>query len=235
MQRIGIIGSGAIGAAIARLAVDAGFHVMIANSRGPESLTQLLEALGPHAEAGQVRDAAAFGDVTVLAVPLGAYTDLPIDALSGRKVLSTGNYYPSRDGRIAQLDSRELTTAEYEQTLLPGAQIVKAFNSIVAHHIPLLVNTKPRTALPIAGDNEEANASVARVVDALGFDFVDTGSLTESWRFEPESGAYTVIYAASKDGFASDYLADRGAPLPADRLCELLADSHRPDVAARQF
>ena len=235
MKRIGIIGSGAIGAAVARLAVKADFNVMIANSRGPGSLVGLLAELGPLAEAGDVRDAAAFGEITVLAVPLNAYINLPTDILAGRTVLSTGNYYPYRDARIAQLDSREATTAEYEQTLLPATRIVKAFNNIVAHHIPLLANSQPRTALPIAGDDIEAKTHVTRLVNALGFDTIDAGTLAESWRFEPASGAYTEIYAASEDGFAADYLADQGAPLPADRLSGLLAESHRPDVAARQF
>ncbi|KQW05621.1 NADP oxidoreductase [Leifsonia sp. Root4] len=230
MKRIGIIGSGAIGAAVARLAVNAGYTVMIANSRGPESLAGLLAELGPLAKAAEARDAAVFGDITVLAVPLNAYATLPSDVLAGRTVLSTGNYYPYRDARIAQLDTRQATTAEYEQTLLPDTHIVKAFNNIVAHHIPLLANSQPRTALPVAGDDIEAKASVSRLVNALGFDTVDAGTLAESWSFEPASGAYTVIYAASEDGFAADYLADRGAALPAARLSELLAESHQPDV-----
>jgi predicted dinucleotide-binding enzyme len=235
MKRIGIIGSGAIGAAVARLAVAADYEVLIANSRGPESLTELIAELGPRARAGEVRDAIQFADIPVLAVPLVAYPELPVEALAGRTVLSTGNYYPGRDGRIAQLDALETTTAEYEQALLPGTRIVKAFNNIVAHHIPLLASSEPRTALPIAGDDAEAKKAVAAIVADLGFDTVDAGTLAESWAFEPESGAYTSIYAASEEGFSEDYLADQGAPLTADRLRELLAASHRPDVAARQF
>ncbi|MCS6577429.1 NADPH-dependent F420 reductase [Curtobacterium poinsettiae] len=150
-------------------------------------------------------------------------------------MLSTGNYYPGRDGRIEQLDTLATTTAEYEQTLLPGTRIVKAFNNIVAHHIPNLVGSAPRTALPIAGDDEPAKAVVAELVHRLGFDTVDAGTLADSWRFEPESGAYTGIYAASAEGFAADYLADQGAPLPAERLRDVLAVSHRADVANRQF
>ena len=235
MKRIGIIGSGAIGAAIARLAIAADYEVLIANSRGPESLTVLIDELGPRAQAGDVRAAAAFGDIPVLAIPLTAYANLPTGAFVGRTILSTGNYYPYRDGRIVQLDSLEITTAEYEQVLLPNTLIVKAFNNIVAHHIPLLADSVPRTALLVAGDDSEAKARVSSIVNTLGFDTVDAGTLADSWRFEPESGAYTEIYAASADGFKSDYLADRGAPVSADRLRELLAVSHRPDVAARQF
>ena len=235
MTRIGIIGSGAIGSAIARLAVAAEDEVLIANSRGPESLTALIDELGPLARAGDARAAAEFGDVPVLAVPLSAYPNLPVDALSGKTILSTGNYYPHRDGRIEPLDTLASTTAEHEQALLPGSVVVKAFNNIVSHHIPHLAHSSPRTALPVAGDDSEAKASVSRIVNTLGFDTVDAGTLAESWCFEPESGAYTPIYAADLDGFAKNYLGDPGAPVSAARLRELLASSHRPDVAARQF
>lgn len=129
--------------------------------------------------------------MTVLAVPLTAYRNLPVDAFAGKTILSTGNYYPHRDGRIGELDSLENTTAEYEQSLLPGTVIVKAFNNILAHHIPNLADSTPRTALPVAGDDEDAKARVATIVNTLGFDSVDAGTLAESWRFEPESGAYT--------------------------------------------
>ena len=235
MNRIGIIGSGSIGAAVARLAVAAGYDVLIANSRGPESLTALIGELGPRAQAGDVRAAVEFGEVPVLAVPLSSYAKLPIDAFAGKTILSTGNYYPHRDGRIEQLDKLETTTAEYEQELLPGTIVVKAFNNILFHHIPNLADSTPRTALPISGDDAESKVRVSSVVEALGFDAVDAGTLAESWRCEPESGAYTPIYAADHDVFARDYLADPGAPVVADRLTELLAASHRPDVQARQF
>lgn len=235
MTQLGIIGSGAIGAALARLAVNAHIEVTIANSRGPETLAELIDELGHLAHAGTVEDAARYGDLTLLAVPLISYPDLPIEALSGRTIVSTGNYYPYRDGRITALDNVELTTAQYEQKLLPESVVTKAFNNIVAHHIPLWAHSQPPTALPVACDDARAKGAVHGLVEALGFEAVDAGSLADSWRFEPESGAYTPIYAASAEGMAQDYLADRGAPLPAARLRELLAASHRPDVAARQF
>jgi len=235
MKRIGIIGSGPIGSGIARLAIAAGYEVLIANSRGPQSLTELINELGPQARAGEVREAITFGDIPVLAVPLSAYPNLPIDALAGKTILSTGNYYPYRDGRIEQLDSLSVTTAEYEQELLPNTKIVKAFNNIVAHHIPNLTNSQPRTALALAGDDKDALPSVAVIVNELGFDTVEAGTLAESWSFEPETGAYTPIYAADAQGFAKDYLADSGTPVTADQLRTILANSHRADVAARQF
>ncbi|MBD8702856.1 NAD(P)-binding domain-containing protein [Frigoribacterium sp. CFBP 13712] len=235
MKRIGIIGSGAIGSGIARLAVAAGYEVLIANSRGPESLRGLIDELGTQAQAGDSREAIEFGEVPVLAVPLGAYEVLPGEAFSGRTVLSTGNYYPHRDGRIARLDSLEVNTAELERELLPGAVVTKAFNNILFHHIPALARSTPRTALAVYGDEDHAKKRVSAIVDDLGFEPVDGGTLAESWRAEPESGAYTPIYAADLDGFIADYLSDPGAPVTADRLRELLAASTRPDVAARQF
>ncbi|WP_193103556.1 NADPH-dependent F420 reductase [Brachybacterium sp. FME24] len=238
MTRMGIIGSGSIGSGLARLGVAAGSEVMIANSRGPETLAELVAELGSGAQAGTVEEAAGFGDLTILAVPLSAYGSLPLEALSGRTVLSTGNYYPSRDGRIAELDSLDLTTAEYETKLLPGAVIVKAFNNIVAHHIPSL--TRPagagdRSGMAIFGDSDEAKALVAGVVGSVGFDPVDAGPLAESWRTEPESGAYTLIYAADPESFLSNFSADMGAPLPAPRLDDLVTSSSRAAVAEREF
>ena len=238
MANLGIIGSGAIGTGIARLAVAAGHQVLITNSRGPESLASLVGELNGGARAGTVAEAADFGEIVVLAVPLSAYDTLPVDALHGTTVLSTGNYYPSRDGRIEDLDSGATTTAEYEQALLPGTVVIKAFNNILAHHIPALARPSgapDRSGLAVAGDAGDAKRTVSALVDTLGFEPVDAGSLAQSWRFEPESGAYTTIYVDNLDTFARDYLADTGAPLPAERLHEMLVASHRPDVASRTF
>ncbi|WP_295623970.1 NADPH-dependent F420 reductase [uncultured Corynebacterium sp.] len=238
MTKIGIIGSGAIGSGLARLAVAAGHRVLVANSRGPESLTELVDDLGDGASAGTVDEAAEFGDLTILSVPLTAYADLPSEKLAGRVVLSTGNYYPSRDGRIEELDSLELTTAEYERKLLPGAVIVKAFNNILAHHIPRLARTAgspDRSALATYGDDADAKAKVGAIIDDFGFDPIDAGALADSWRTEPESGAYTQIYVADLEVFHADYLADQGRPLSADRLREVLAESTRAAVSERQF
>jgi 8-hydroxy-5-deazaflavin:NADPH oxidoreductase len=238
MTKLGIIGSGAIGAAVARLAVAAGHDVLLSNSRGPGSLTTLVGELGRHARAATAAEAAEFADIVVLAVPLAAYDALPTRALAGKTVLSTGNYYPSRDGRILDLDSGAVNTAQYERRFLPGATLAKAFNNIVAHHIPALArpsDAPDRSGLAVAADDADTRAAVSALVDTLGFDPVDAGPLAESWRFEPESGAYTTIYAADLDVFASTWTADAGAPLPAPRLRGLLAASHRPDVGGREF
>ncbi|MFH9472469.1 NADPH-dependent F420 reductase [Streptomyces anulatus] len=238
MPTLGIIGSGNIGSAVARLAVAADIDVVIANSRGPQSLTDLIEELGPRATAGTVEEAARAGEATLLSVPLTAYRDLPVDLLEGRTVLSTGNYYPFRDGRIAELDSEEVTTAELEQQLLPDALLVKAFNNILAHHIPQLARptgTPDRSALPIAGNETDAKVRAAKLIGRLGFDTVDAGTLDESWRFEPEAGAYTRAYLADPEVPAERMLEAPATPLPADKLREALRTAQRVDVAARTF
>ncbi|MFD8220273.1 NADPH-dependent F420 reductase [Streptomyces sp. NPDC059697] len=237
MPTLGIIGSGNIGAAVARLAVAADIDVVIANSRGPQSLTDLVEELGPRATAGTVEQAARAGEETLLSIPLTAYRSLPADLLLGRTVLDTGNYYPYRDGRIAELDSEEVTTTELAGQLLPGALLVKAFNNILTHHIPQLARPPDRSALPIAGNDPEAKTQAAELIDRLGFDTVDAGTPDESWRFEPESGAYTRIYLADPDvpDWSEHMLQSPAAPLPADKLRAALEATSRVKVAERTF
>lgn len=166
----GIIGSGNIGTAVARLAVVAGIDVVIANLRGPQSLTDLIDELGSRASAGTVEQVAGSGEATLLSIPMTAYGSLPDGLLRGRTVLDTGNYYPHRDGHIAELDPETVTTTEWAQQSLPGAPLVKAFNNILAHHIPQLARpaaASDRSALPIAGGDPGAKARAARLIDRL--------------------------------------------------------------------
>ncbi|RCV49605.1 NADPH-dependent F420 reductase [Marinitenerispora sediminis] len=238
MPTLGIIGSGNIGAAVARLAVAAELDVVIANSRGPQSLTGLVEELGPRATAATVDQAARAGEMTLLSIPLGAYGSLPEGLLRGRTVLDTGNYYPHRDGRISELDSEEVTTTELAQRLLPGALLVKAFNNIMAHHIPQLARPTgagDRSALPIAGEDSGAKERSAALIDRLGFDTVDAGTPAESWRFEPESDAYTQIYLADPEVPLDQMMQAPAAPVSADELRALLESSRRVKVAERTF
>lgn len=238
MATIGIIGSGNIGAAVARLAVAAHIEVVIANSRGPQSLAELVESLGQLATAGTVEEAARAGQATLLSVPLTAYADLPTEQLAGRIVLDTGNYYPFRDGRIPELDSNEKTTTERNQLLLPGARLVKAFSNILAHHIPELarpVGATDRSALPIAGDDSEAKRVAAELIQQLGFDTVDAGNADQSWQFEPETTAYTKIYLADPDTPFDQMQHAPASAVSASELRAVLAESTRIDVGARTF
>lgn len=238
MPTFGIIGSGNIGAAIARLATAAGIPVVIANSRGPEALTDLVAELGPLATAGTVEQAADAGELVVLSVPLTAATALPTSLLEGKTVVDTSNYYPFRDGRIPVLDAEELTTSELVQSHIAGARLVKAFNNILAHHIPALARpagSSDRTALPIAGNDAGAKTQVAALIDRLGFDTLDAGALAESWRFEPEAAAYTRLYLADPDTPAEQMLQAPAAPVAAATLASALEGARRVRVAERTF
>ncbi|MET8759887.1 NAD(P)-binding domain-containing protein [Lentzea sp. NPDC004782] len=253
MATLGFIGSGHVGAKVARLAIAAGIDVVLSNSRGPESLAATVAELGERSRAATPEEAALAGDRVVVSIPLAAHRALPAAALAGKVVLDTMNYYPFRDGRIETLDSGELATTEFVQQHLAGARLVKAFNNISDQHLLELARpagAADRTALPIAGDDPEAKASAAELISRLGFDTVDAGPLSESWRFEPETAAYLAAYSADPDAaialFAELGKAVRagtpplqappvgpGAPLPAARLRTLLDGTARKLTADR--
>lgn len=192
-MKIGIIGAGFVGRAIGKLAVGAGHEVMLSNSRGPQTLFSLRYAIG--CEVGTVEEAAAFGDVVVVAIPLSAIGTLPVAALAGKVVIDTDNYYWERDGRIGELDRQETTTSELLARHLPTSRIVKAFNAIPMNDLESdgrPAGASDRRALPIAGDDAGAKAIAAAWLDAFGFDVVDVGALAEGWRFERDRPAYCV-------------------------------------------
>ena len=192
-MRIGIIGAGFIGRAVARLAVKHGHEVMISNSRHPKTLGSAMVSIG--CAIGTAKDAAEFGEVVLLAVPFSATHDLDPAPLAGKIVMDADNYYPMRDGAIAELDEHSTTTSEITARHLAGARVVKAWNAILEKDIE--TTGKPagepnRRALPIAGDDAEAKRVVTELFDNLGFDVVDAGPLAEGWRFERARPAYCV-------------------------------------------
>ncbi|MFD3308672.1 NADPH-dependent F420 reductase [Streptomyces sp. NPDC058656] len=196
-KTLGLIGSGNIGSALARLAVAAGLNVVLSNSRGPETLAELVAELGPQARAATPVEAAQAGDLVVATVPLSTYQQLPAAALAGKTVIDTMNYYPERDDRIAELDAGEQTSSALVQRHLADSQVVKAFNSI--DFVRLFTAARPagaddRSALPIAGDDTDAKAQVVELLDALGYDAVDIGTLADSWRSEPGTPVYVQPY-----------------------------------------
>lgn len=195
MTTLGIIGAGQIGSQIARVALANGYDVVIANSRGPETLADLVADLGPRAKAATAEEAAAAADIAVVTVPLRAIGELPAAQLAGKIVLDTNNYYFERDGRIEALDKGETTTSELVQRALAGAKIAKAFNHIYASEITsdgTPAGTADRRALATAGDDAEAVAFATRFYDEAGFDTVNVGPLSESWRVERDRPAYVV-------------------------------------------
>ncbi len=193
-MNIGIIGSGNIGANAARLFVKSGHQVAISNSRGPESLTALVEEVGPNLEAVTVEEAATFGEVVLVAIPFGLYQSLPLEALTGKIVIDSTNYYPQRDGQI-ELNGR--ASSELVAQYLSGSKVVKVFNTM--WYRTLATEGKPeapleeRLVLFIAGDDPQAKAVVSGLIEEIGFAPYDNGGLKDSKRQEPD----TPIYAKS--------------------------------------
>jgi 8-hydroxy-5-deazaflavin:NADPH oxidoreductase len=185
-MNIGIIGSGNIGGTLTKLFARRGHQVAVANSRGPDTLGDLVAEAGDGARAATVEEAADFGDVIVVAVPVVAYDGLPADRFDGKVVVDAGNYYPQRDGQIESLDSDSTTSSELLGDRLRGAHTVKAFNTM--NFRPLSDEGQPgaprerRLAIFLAGDDEQAKATVAALIDDIGFAPVDTGSLAEGGR-----------------------------------------------------
>ncbi len=193
IKTIGIIGAGHIGSQVARLAIASGYNVVISNSRGPETLAALVRELGPKARAATSVEAAKAGDIVVVTVPLKNYRAIPVEPLAGKIVIDTNNYYPERDGHFPELDNESTTTSELLQAHLPSSKVVKGFNHIYAaelttHGQPS--GTANRRALVIAGDDQDAKATVTNLLDQFGFDTVDAGPLKESWRIQRGTPGY---------------------------------------------
>jgi predicted dinucleotide-binding enzyme len=193
-MKIGIIGAGHIGSALTRRFTDLGHDVVVANSRGPETLQDLARTTG--ATAVDVSQAAQDREVVVVTIPLKNVPDLPDGILDGAApnvaVIDTCNYYPQqRDGRIVEIEGGE-TESEWVARQL-GHTVVKAFNNIYAQHLAehgSEAGDPARYALPISGDDLTAKSTVVQLIEDLGFDVVDVGPLSESWRQQPGTAAY---------------------------------------------
>ena len=193
MKTIGLIGAGHIGSQLARLAVQHRHDVVLSNSRGPETLKELVSELGVRARAGTSQQAAEAGDIVVVTIPLKNISDIPVAPLEGKIVIDTNNYYPQRDGNIAELDDERTTTSELLQRHLPKSKVVKAFNHIYAAALTTdgqPANTSNRRALAIAGNDPEAKRVVTQLIDQFGFDVVDIGPLRDSWRIQRDTPGY---------------------------------------------
>src|SRR6188768_114586 len=211
----GFIGAGNIGGQVARLAVASGYHVVVSNSRGPETLSDLVAELGPKGRAATALEAAGLGDIVVVSIPLKHIGSIPVEPLANKIVIDTNNYYPQRDGHIAELDNESTTTSELLQTHLPSSKVVKAFNHIYASQLTTdgtPAGTKNRRALVIAGNDRDAKATVTRLLDQFGFDTVDAGPLGEGWRIQRDTPGYGPRRTAEelrKDLAAAKRYADK--------------------------
>lgn len=213
-MNIGIIGAGHMAQAVGLLAIRAGHRVMVSNSRGPQSLSDLRDALD--CETGSIAEATAFGDIVFAAIPLQAWRVIPTAPLEGKVVLNPQNYFP-QFGSIPELERGELTTAELLARHLPKSHVVKTLNAILVEDIvpdARPAGAKDRRALPVAGNDVAAKKTAVDFLDQIGYDAVDAGMLEDGWKFERRRPVYCV-------------------PLNTKMLTEMLAattrDSHRPE------
>lgn len=241
---IGIIGTGLVGKAVARLAVAAGYKVVISNSRSPDTLASLVESLGPLARAGTVDEAIAAGDIVTVSVPIAAFKQLPGDKFEGKIVLDQTNYYPGLgDFRRDDLDQGELTSSELIARHLRGAKVVKGLHNLSWIHMQANATPKGdanRTTVPIAGDDAAAKQTVTAFLDDIGYDAIDAGALKDSWRIEPSTSIYFWRYApkvpldAIDEGTRHAY-QQPGTPLSNEEARKLIDEAVRPSPIGGTF
>jgi predicted dinucleotide-binding enzyme len=207
MTTIGFIGSGHIGSQVARKAIENGYDVVLSNSRGPETLADLVAELGDHARAATREEAAAAADVAVVSIPFKAISDVPVAPLAGKIVLDTNNYYWERDGHVADLDDGTGTVTGHLQAHLPASRVAKAFNAIESSQITAdsrEPGAADRRALVTASDHDDAAQFVMKLYNDFGFDAITLGPLSESWRVDRDRPAYGMVgdVAAITDALA---------------------------------
>jgi 8-hydroxy-5-deazaflavin:NADPH oxidoreductase len=215
IMRIGIIGSGFNGRAVARLAVQCGVEAMLSNSRDPNSIATTMMGY----QVGTATEAMAFGDVILLTVPFSSYRALPPEAAAGKILIDAVNYDPRRDGRIEALEQRVTTSSAMIADHFAGAHVVKTFNVIVEKEIERDARqggATDRRALPVAGDAESAKATVVTLLNRLGFDAIDAGPLAEGWRFDrgqPAFGVRLDLVGMTQALSLADAVPDQVAPV----------------------
>ena len=195
MTIIGILGSGHVGTNIARAAIATGYDVVLSNSQGVGTLTELVQELGSHASAATPYQAAANGDFAVVAIPLATVDQVPVEPLAGKVVISTINYFPGRVGHVAEIDHGMTTAPGVLQAHLPTSKVVQAFSMVDAADMSgdgHPAGDPRRRALALAGDDPKAKQMVVELYDQFGFDAVDVGALAESWRFGVGQPAFVV-------------------------------------------
>lgn len=225
-MNIGIIGAGHIGSALAGRLTNLGHSVYIANSRGPETLTDLAQKTGATPVTAQ--EAARHGEIIVVTIPLKSIPDLPKDLFEGVPasvpIIDTSNYYPLlRDGQIPELETGDLTESEWVQQHL-GRPVLKVFNNILAPHLAepgQPAGTPGRIALPVAGDDATTKQKAQALVEELGYDAIDGGSLHESWRQQPGTPLYCTDLPADE---LREHLASMGTTRTAEQQARFAAN-----------
>ena len=193
MDGIGFIGTGHVGAQIARAVVAVGYDVVLSNARGPYSLEPLVGEFGGRASAATVDEASSAAGLVVVAIPIGAFASVPVAPLAGKTVIVTSNYNRDREGVVPALDNGQTTVPGLLQAHLPGAHVVRAFSHIDSAEITTdgrSAGTPHRRALAIAGDDPAAKKTVAAIYDEVGFDTLDLGVLDEAWRVDRGQPAF---------------------------------------------
>jgi 8-hydroxy-5-deazaflavin:NADPH oxidoreductase len=195
MTTIGIIGSGHVGSNLAQAAIAHGYDVVLSNSAGPDSLAGLVKELGSQARAATPAQAAAEGDFAIVAIPVTTIGQVPVEPLAGKVVIATINYFPQRDGHIAEIDNGTITVPGLLQAHLPASRVVRAFSMINAAEMSGDGHPEgdpKRRALALAGDDAAAKQLVAGLYDEFGFDALDIGGLDESWRLDAGQPAFVT-------------------------------------------
>jgi 8-hydroxy-5-deazaflavin:NADPH oxidoreductase len=195
MTTIGILGSGHVGSNLAQAAIAHGYDVVLSNSQGPQTLAGLVGDLGPRARAATPAEAAAAGDLAIVAIPFTAIDQVPVEPLAGKVVIATINYFPQRNGHVPEIDSGATTAPGLLQAHLPASRVVRAFSMINAAEMSgdgHPAGDPKRRALALAGDDPAAKHLVTSLYDEFGFDAVDIGGLDESWRIEAGQPAFVT-------------------------------------------